>query len=103
MISPKPPTKSFGTPIGLGNSYVTRNFRSRIIEIQKICVQPSPARQRRERFSLAEIHVLKLGNRPSDGVNRSEFLQILLRKIAYGVACPGIQPVQGGPLKLNPE
>jgi hypothetical protein len=30
---------------------------------------------------------LKLGNCPADSVNRKEFLQILLRKIARGVAC----------------
>jgi hypothetical protein len=38
-----------------------------------------------ERFSVVEIRVLKLANRPSDGVNRNEFLHILLRKIAHGV------------------
>jgi hypothetical protein len=54
-----------------------------------IVVFNAPAGQRRERFSFAEIHVLKHGNRPSDGVNRSEFLQILLRKIAHGVARRG--------------
>jgi hypothetical protein len=41
--------------------------------------------QRRKRFSLAEIHVLKLENRPADGLSREEFLQILLRKIAHSV------------------
>jgi hypothetical protein len=48
-----------------------------------------PSGQLRERFSFAEIHVLELGNRSTDGVNRKDFLQILPRKIAHDVAIRG--------------